>query len=98
MPTYVFQNEAGDRIEEFFPFGEAPHEIGEYKRIIVADSLSVRFKGAGFTKAGIGIGYAQKNKVTWGEVETIMKNADEDRKRNDAKKRQKIKDTILQHL
>lgn len=98
MPTYCFQNDDGEQIERFFLFGHAPREIDGYKRIIVADTLSVRFKGAGFTKAGIGVGYQQKNKVTWGEVETIMKEADHNAKENEKKKRQKIKNSILEHL
>lgn len=97
MPTYVFENEAGEQIERFFPFGECPQEIDGFKKVITG-LVSVRFKGAGFTKAGIGSGYQRKNKVTWGEVETIMKEAEEDGRRNEASKRKKIKDTILEHL
>lgn len=36
MPIYLYQNDAGDFLEQFFPMGEAPTEVNGYRRVYTA--------------------------------------------------------------
>lgn len=93
MPTYVYENSKGKRIEKVFPIGKAPQSIGKFERVLIFPK-SIQFKGAGWA----GTEGKERFKVSWDEVEKITKESDRQAKEAEGKKRKAVKEHLLDTL